>query len=142
VKRCRVCEQDLPLDAYGPRRARCRDCIRADGRAFYHSTAGKVVHRRNQKAGYLRAKEVLVACKQAPCTDCGGQFPPYVMHFDHRDPTKKKMAVSLFAGARNVPKMLAEIAKCDLVCANCHAVRTHRQREAGIIRPGRPRSIE
>jgi len=59
-----------------------------------------------------------------PCTDCGGWFHPAAMTFDHLPGTTKRGDVSnlLYAGYRKV--LLDEIAKCELVCANCHAVRT------------------
>jgi len=46
------------------------------------------------------------------------------MTFDHLPGTNKRGHVSnlLYASYRKV--LLDEIAKCELVCANCHAVRT------------------
>ena len=56
-----------------------------------------------------------------PCADCGNLFPHYVMDFDHqRDKVK---AVSLMM-AFSFEKLKAEIAKCEIVCANCHRIRT------------------
>jgi hypothetical protein len=47
------------------------------------------------------------------------------MHFDHREPAKKKFQIGrAVTGTMSVRLMMTEIAKCDLVCANCHAVRT------------------
>ena len=59
-----------------------------------------------------------------PCTDCGGWFHPAAMTFDHLPGTTKRSEIStlLYSGYRQV--LLDEIAKCELVCANCHAVRT------------------
>ena len=62
------------------------------------------------------------------CTDCGQQYPSYVMEFDHvPERGKKKKTVSELAGNRKVTSktVQAELAKCDLVCANCHKVRTY-----------------
>lgn len=72
-------------------------------------------------------KAWLSSLKTGPCLDCGVSYPPYVMHFDHRDPKSKQfqIAQSLTRAFRMV---LKEIAKCDLVCANCHAERTHRRK--------------
>jgi len=60
--------------------------------------------------------------KKSPCVDCGKQYPPYVMQFDHRDPTQKLFNIG--NNNRTLALTMAEIAKCDLVCANCHAERT------------------
>jgi hypothetical protein len=58
------------------------------------------------------------------CTDCLTRYPHYVMHFDHlRD---KKFNLSAYRAVRGITlEMLQEeVAKCEVVCANCHAVRT------------------
>jgi hypothetical protein len=59
--------------------------------------------------------------------DCGQTFPPYVMDFDHVR-GEKKYNVGLMASSGYSLKMIAaEIQKCDLVCANCHRIRTHQR---------------
>jgi len=86
------------------------------------------------------------ALKDAPCSDCGGRFPPVAMDWDHRDPTTKGtvlkenghgVSMKTFARGHSWEKTLEEIAKCDLVCANCHRVRTHERRP-----PGRQRKVQ
>ena len=80
-----------------------------------------LVHNRRHAA---RRKAMVNVLKVQPCTDCGVQYPGYVMDFDHRDPAAKSFTIST-----NLRKpwavVLEEIAKCDLVCANCHRERTH-----------------
>lgn len=68
--------------------------------------------------------------KDQPCSDCGVQYPPYVMQFDHRDPSTKSFGIAACKSRVSLEDMMLEVQKCDLVCANCHAERTHRQREA------------
>jgi hypothetical protein len=64
--------------------------------------------------------------RRRPCDDCGNSFPPYVMDFDHRDPCKKLFAITTgSAHLKSRDKLIAEIEKCDIVCANCHALRTY-----------------
>lgn len=77
--------------------------------------------------GYRARNSALIdALKDNPCSDCGETYPPYVMQFDHLD--GKRFALSR---ARNqswsVETILAEVAKCELVCANCHAERTYQR---------------
>lgn len=72
-----------------------------------------------------RRRELLNKLKARPCMDCGGVFPPCCMDFDHRDRSTKIDIVSKvvsFPGGFDA--LLAEIDKCDLVCANCHRIRT------------------
>lgn len=53
------------------------------------------------------------------CCVCG-EDEPECLHFHHRNPESKEAAVSSLIG-RGRTLVLAEIAKCDLLCANCHA---------------------
>lgn len=73
------------------------------------------------------AKKLLVKSKSRPCTDCGGTFHPDAMEYDHRDASKKRGLVGKLV-KHSVEAVMKEIAKCDLVCANCHRVRTARRR--------------
>lgn len=59
--------------------------------------------------------------KSKPCADCGIQYPYYVMDFDHVRGVKKVRVSALVNAAWETLK--AEIAKCDVVCANCHRLR-------------------
>lgn len=63
--------------------------------------------------------------KARPCLDCGGRFPSEAMDFDHRDGSTKKFEISsVMARTRSQTEVREEIAKCDLICANCHRIRT------------------
>ncbi len=60
-----------------------------------------------------------------PCTDCGRSYPPYVMEWDHLPGTIKKLVLSDTRRAAHAKKrILEELEKCELVCANCHRERT------------------
>lgn len=63
----------------------------------------------------------LNSLKSAPCMDCGGVFPPECMDFDHVRGVKFFNISNI---CRSMESLLHEIAKCDLVCANCHRIRT------------------
>lgn len=72
-------------------------------------------------------RKVVDAIKSVPCKDCDESYPPRVMEFDHRDPKEKTMTISRAVGKMTTfaqqKKVLAEIKKCDIVCANCHRLR-------------------
>jgi hypothetical protein len=57
------------------------------------------------------------------CIDCGYRAHPAALHFDHRDPKEKRFSISQRIRQPWVV-LLVEIAKCDVRCANCHAVRS------------------
>jgi len=49
------------------------------------------------------------------------------MDFDHRFPDEKSFNIGrdALAGRCSLEQLEREIAKCDVVCANCHRIRTH-----------------
>lgn len=61
--------------------------------------------------------------KDKACMDCGIKYPCYAMDYDHRDPSTKSFSLNQ-PGGRSLDLIKKEIEKCDLVCANCHAIRT------------------
>jgi len=56
----------------------------------------------------------------AACIECGEDHPACIV-FHHRDPEQKLFNI---ADARDVgpskKRLLAEVAKCDVLCSNCH----------------------
>jgi hypothetical protein len=79
--------------------------------------------------------EFLRELRRVPCADCGGTFEPYQMDFDHRDPAQKSFQMTDGrAMLMNRDRLLAEIAKCDVICANCHAIRSARFRAERAVR--------
>lgn len=65
-----------------------------------------------------------------PCADCGVRFPHWVLDFDHLPGSDKRgnLATMINEGFSR-ETILEEIAKCELVCANCHRTRTHTRRQ-------------
>ena len=88
-------------------------------------------YERNKEQYVQRAKERNLALrklvrdlKDIPCTDCKQSFPTYCMDFDHVR-GKKKFTIASNTQRIGKKKLLAEIAKCEVVCANCHRIRTY-----------------
>ena len=78
-----------------------------------------------------RNLEYMLECKKKPCADCKLTWPTYVLDFDHRDGKIKIGNVAQMVYTHGLKAIIAEIAKCDLVCSNCHRIRTH-QRKKGV----------
>ena len=101
----------------------CKPCQRQVDRDYYAANTHRVRQRttayRQGVHGALRG--YLVA---HPCVDCG-EADPVVLEFDHRNPVEKSRAVSdLIHSRTSWARLLAEIEKCDVRCANCHRRRT------------------
>ena len=81
-------------------------------------------------------KTWMIELKSKPCLDCRGTFPVCCMDFDHRDYSEKKYNLgSMFAHHYSRELIEKELEKCDLVCANCHRIRT-RDKKTGRKRNG------
>jgi predicted nucleic acid-binding Zn-ribbon protein len=62
------------------------------------------------------------------CTDCGYRKSAYALQFDHISEDKKDSVSNLIRSDYAWETILTEIAKCEVVCANCHAIRTHQRK--------------
>lgn len=61
--------------------------------------------------------------RSTPCTDCGILFPYYVMDFDHLG--DKDNDINYLSSTGRIGALKEEIKKCEVVCSNCHRIRTH-----------------
>jgi hypothetical protein len=76
----------------------------------------------------------LDSLRDVPCADCHGRFPACAMDFDHRQASTKRSAVTRLIGRAGKQRIQEEVEKCDIVCANCHRLRTFRRRSGGSVR--------
>lgn len=89
--------------------------------------------RRSKRMAADSRREFMCRIKEMnPCADCTVSFPHYVMQFDHVRGAKLFNVSALASGGW--PTFLKELAKCEVVCANCHAIRTHQR---GQLKRGR-----
>lgn len=97
-----------------------------------HYIKYKETFRNRQRARRQRYREIIHEAKNKPCTDCGGQYPYYVMELDHLvDKIDNLARMSNFSSDK---KLIEEIAKCEVVCSNCHKQRTYvRSKNASMV---------
>lgn len=83
-----------------------------------------------RKANFDRLWSLLL---NSECKDCGNSNP-MVLEFDHLPGSVKKFDVAraVAGSTRSWLAIQAEIDKCDVVCANCHRIRTARR--GGFLR--------
>lgn len=63
------------------------------------------------------------------CLDCDVSYPYYVMDFDHLE--NKLGGINFFASTGRIGALKKEIKKCEVVCANCHRIRTYQRSQKG-----------
>jgi hypothetical protein len=102
---------------------------------LFHSPIPHKGHQGRHKPSFYRkmerrrvtALEFIKNAKSNPCVDCKNSYLPIAMDFDHV--SHKQINITDLPRKRpTIGKIIKEIAKCDLVCANCHRIRTHLQR--------------
>jgi len=69
---------------------------------------------------------------ESGCVDCGYRESAVALDFDHLPGSEKMFSIgSATARSASQARLKAEMAKCEVVCANCHRVRTHERRSHG-----------
>ena len=87
------------------------------------------LRRANQKR-YKIGRALILEAKSSGCVDCGYNEHPAALDLDHRPGVDKKFELAL-GHNRSAAAIKAELAKCDVVCANCHRIRTFKR--SGLI---------
>lgn len=110
---------------YSIKGCRCVLCTSAGAtyRKNYRQTHRKILAAAAKRAS-IKSRLLLDNIKDKPCTDCGNSFPPECMDFDHLE--DKKFNIGQMYKLR-AAVLLQEIAKCEVVCANCHRTRTRKR---------------
>lgn len=107
----------------------CDDCNRAYGRQNYQDNKERYFAQAKLRDKQLDA--LINKHKAVPCADCGVEYPPYVMDFDHLGEEEKEFNISYMRRHKMAfAKIEAEIAKCEVVCSNCHRERTNTRNPA------------
>lgn len=126
MRTCRECGcSDNTVEFYSLRDI-CKPCRSKYMKDWYerNSTAHKQRVKTDTKRRKQERRQLVNELKSVPCADCGVQYPPYVMDFDHRGDKEFEIADAMRCHVGN-KRFLREIAKCDVVCSNCHRERTH-----------------
>lgn len=135
MPKCSSCKTDKPSSDFNRKtgqrlNSKCRDCQQAYHKRWYQGVKEKVQQRvyAGKSSRRRLAQAFIAAAKARPCVDCGGRFPSHVMDLDHLDRSIKKMNISMMVShGFAVEAIAAELAKCEVVCANCHRDRTYRR---------------
>ena len=83
-----------------------------------------------RKKRYEALKLLLAEIKMSSgCVDCGYKDHPHALHFDHLPGFEKRFGVAIGATTMSKEAVLAEVKKCAVRCANCHAIKTALRRK-------------
>lgn len=109
-------------------RGRVRTYINGWKRTQYATDAAwRAQHLADARVRRIDNREFVQAIKlERGCVDCGYNAHAEALDFDYVDDNKRTDVSKLYLFSRAI--ILREIAKCEVVCANCHRVRTAARR--------------
>lgn len=106
----------------------CKSCHKSYMKDYYPENKNQYLKNMRE---YRQTRQVLIdRLKDRPCQDCGLRFPVVCMQFDHVDGIKE-FDVSV-GTSRSIERLLEEATKCEIVCANCHCIRTFNRRPNSV----------
>ena len=141
TNKCLRCKKTFTPNNKRPQKFCSKECRYkywvSENREHLNQSTREYRARRYEKDGHWRdegnkaksLKAWMIELKSKPCHDCGNTFEVCCMDFDHKDGTEKQYNVgTMFAHHYSRELIEIELSKCDLVCANCHRVRTRKRR--------------
>lgn len=139
MKTCQSCNVEKSLSEFHNRarstdgkQTRCKECNREQRKAYYRTAHGKAKNNAssiayNRGIRIVHRNNLYEYLLNNPCVDCS-ESDPIVLEFDHIDPKTKCFDISkAVRSGKSWEKVLEEIVKCVVRCANCHKRRTAEQ---------------
>lgn len=139
MKTCTRCNQTLDQDCFAwktrsknKKQSQCKECMKLSRKESYYRNKQPYINRAAAR------KKVLVKETQdylgsllasASCEHCG-IADPIVLEFHHVDRETKNFSISSAIGNYALSTIKKEIAKCILLCANCHSRVTHEENQS------------
>ena len=99
----------------------CPKCHNEYQKNYYKKNPQSIDESNKKRKEFLRS--FIRMEKDKPCKDCGKRYAWYVMDFDHLRDKEFNLSIAVNK-LRSLKLVQLEIAKCDVVCANCHRERT------------------
>lgn len=132
--RCRLCHEESRL------RYRQSEKGKATAKAYRQTEKNRIYeerfvpyHQRYNRSRRRELQERLQALKlEKGCVDCGYDAHPAALDFDHVAGEKVAGLSQLVSASASWERIEAELAKCDVRCANCHRIITVRRRRGEV----------
>jgi hypothetical protein len=130
TKTCNKCGDSKAVDEFvktpkGTPAGTCKECRKTYYKEHYQKNPERKKKIIENTRSIIRenVRNMLEYLQTHPCVDCG-EADPVVLEFDHVRGEKKASVSSLVYARNSWPVVQAEIAKCDVRCANCHRRQT------------------
>lgn len=126
-KVCTKCTKEKPLDQFswknrkvGRRASECKECHRVMRNKYYKGKTDKeklqILGRKKEIKEWLNNLKSELTCNRCPENHIS------TLQFHHKDPGKKEISIAnVVRNGWRKERILEEIRKCEVLCANCHA---------------------
>lgn len=104
----------------------CSNChrTRTKERGYFNKKKQNEINLSANKVFKSKKQKIINELKKSQCLDCKQKFSTECMDFDHVRGKKYRQIAVLVGAGHSVKKLLYEVSKCDLICSNCHRIRT------------------
>ncbi len=123
-KYCSPCKQLLDLSRFSAKGNACKECATQRAKNWRVVKENNPNWRKERNAQIAennrKLKRKMVELMGDVCSDCCMQYPDFVYDFHHLDPTQKDFSIGK---SRDWEKIEKELAKCVMLCSNCHRIR-------------------
>ncbi len=130
MKQCSKCKLEKPLEEFGKKKnslqSWCRSCNTLYQQQWYMANREK--HKTGVRVSAARIKAnmrkwMFAYFADKACVDCGNT-DYRVFQFDHVQGVKHTEVSDMIRRGYALEKIISEIAKCEIRCANCHTIKT------------------
>lgn len=138
MKICTTCKIEKSISEFNKNKARkdgynniCRACSNERSKRYYEENKIehlKVIQKRKKRTIKDNQRYIIELLTFYHCQDCGNK-DVRVLEFDHVRGRKKDNVSKMVANGLSLETIKEEIDKCDIVCANCHRIRTYKRSE-------------
>ena len=147
IKKCSRCRRMLNESEFNWKfkgkklQYNCKACSRAYVKSHYKNNIQYYINKAKKRNILIKNESIAYIgnyLRAHKCIDCG-EADILVLEFDHRISTDKYKDISkLIKGRYTIKKIITEIAKCDVRCANCHRRKTARDTNSWRLKFMRP----
>lgn len=136
MKKCSKCLEEKDFSEFHFKnktkdklQSHCKCCQKLQSYNQYRKdvTKSKSRMKLNAQRNFEETVKYIVSLLQDTCCKICGEQDILVLEFHHKDPLTKKYNVCMMIGKHTLLAVKREIAKCEVLCANCHRKETHRQ---------------
>lgn len=135
MKRCSGCKEEKAFSEFNKKASRkdglqgfCRDCNSKAAQKYYQANKSKAsanARLQNKKQKQVNREFLLAYLREHPCVepDCRNA-DIRVLDFDHTGEVPKIANINKLLQGASLKKLIEEVAKCEVRCRNCHAIKT------------------